>query len=141
MTLTKQFDLYDQSGFIQSLSGEISDKNYIFKTEQIPGMSFMPAGIRDNNGLAFEEIANGTLNTCIGELRNQYNIILLDSPPILPVADATILSSQVDGTIMVERENISRRADVIRALTRLDSAGGHLMGTVFIGSSSQQNYR
>ena len=133
MTLTKQFNLYDQSGFIQSLSRETPERHYIFKTEQIPGMSFMPAGIRDNKGLAFEEIANGTLNNCIDELRNRYDIILLDSPPILPVADAIILSSQVEATIMVERENISHRSDLFDALSRLNSAGGHLMGTVFIG--------
>jgi Mrp family chromosome partitioning ATPase len=65
---------------------------------------------------------------------------MLDSPPILPVADATILSSQVDGTIMVERENVSNRSDIFSALTRLSSARGCLMGTVFIGSGSYEKY-
>jgi len=73
-------------------------------------------------------------------LREQFNIILLDSSPILPVADATILSSQVDGTIMVERELVSRRANVVDALTRLHSAGGRLLGTVFVGSGGQEGY-
>ncbi|MFC1793343.1 GumC family protein [Planctomycetota bacterium] len=140
MTLTKQFNLYDQSGFIQSLSCRTPAKYYISKTEKIPGMSFMPAGKRDNKDLAFEEIANETLNTYIDELRNRYNIILLDSPPILPVADAVILSSQVDGTIIVERELVSRRVDIMNALARLDSAGGRVLGTVFLGSSDHEKY-
>jgi len=140
MTLTKQFNLYGKSGFIQSLSPMSPSRYYIFKTEEIPGLSFMPAGQQENNGAEFEEAANGDFKFRIDKLRKKYNIILLDSPPVLPVADAAILSNQVDGTIIVERESVSRRADVLSTLARLDSAGGHLMGTVFIGSSSQQNY-
>ena len=56
------------------------------------------------------------------------------------MADATILSGQVDGTIMVERELVSQRPSLIDALARLDSAGGRLMGTVFVGSSESGNY-
>jgi len=140
MTLTRQFNLYDKSGFIQSLSRVYPDSYYIYKTEEVPGLSFMPAGEKGPNGAAFDETANGAFRAHIDKLRKKYNIILLDSPPVLPVADAAILSNQVDGTIIVERESVSRRADVINTLTRLDSAGGHLIGTVFIGSSSLKNY-
>jgi len=56
------------------------------------------------------------------------------------VADAAILSSQVDGTIMVERELVSQRANVANALARLSSAGGRLLGTVFIGSNGREHY-
>jgi len=135
-----QFNLYDKDGFIQSLSRIYPDSYYIYKTEEVPGLSFMPAGKKGRNGAAFDETANGAFRAHIDKLRSRYNIILLDTTPVLPVADATILSNQVDGTIIVERESVSRRADVLNALTRLDSAGGHLMGTVFIGSSSQINY-
>jgi len=140
MTLTRQFNLYDKSGFIQSLSRKAPSRYYIYKTEEVPGLSFMPAGEKGPNGAAFDETANGDFKSHIDKLRKKYNIILLDSPPVLPVADATILSNQVDGTIIVERESVSRRADVLNTLTRLSSAGGHLIGTVFIGSSSLKNY-
>ena len=66
---------------------------------------------------------------------------MIDSPPLLAMADATILSSQVDGIIMVEREFVSQRANVIDALARLSSAGGRLLGTVFVGSQSREKYR
>ena len=98
------------------------------------------AGVRGDDSGFFEETANGAFKACIGQLREQFNFILLDSSPILPVADATILSSQVDGTIMVERELVSRRANVIDALARLGSAGGRLLGTVFVGSGSHEGY-
>jgi tyrosine-protein kinase Etk/Wzc len=139
MALTKRVDLSDKSGLIESLCSRSIDKRHIFPTET-SGLSIMPVGKRGDDHVVFEEIANGAFKSCIDQLREQYDIILLDSPPILPVADAAILSNQVDGTIMVEREFISRRSNVIEALARLDSAGGHLLGTVFVGSGSREGY-
>jgi len=139
MTLTKRFHLPDKSGFMESMRCRSIATWHIFPTET-SGLSIMPAGKQGDDGAVFEEIANGTFETCIGELREQYNIILLDSSPILSVADATILSSQVDGTIMVERELVSRRANIIEALAHLGSAGGRLLGTVFMGSGDHKDY-
>ena len=102
----------------------------------------MPAGTRGDSGVVFEEIANGAFKTCMEQLSKQYSydIILLDGSPILPVADATILAGQVDGTILVEREHLSRRASVAGAIARLASTGGHLLGTVFVGSEGLEEY-
>ena len=139
MSLTKQFELSGKSGLMESLSGKSTNKRHVFPTET-SGLSIMPAGKRADDGAVFEQTANGAFKAFIGQLRKQYNIILLDSPPILPVADAAILSGQVDGTIMVERELISRRSNIIDALARLDSAGGRVLGTVFIGTSENEKY-
>ena len=141
MTLSKWFDLLDQSGFMEFLSNKTVDRLPIFATET-PGLNIMPAGKRSNDDAVFEEIANGAFKICIGQLFKQYSydIILLDTPPILPVADAAILAGQVDGTIMVEREHVSRRTEVANALIRLSSAGGRLLGTVFVGSAGHDHY-
>ncbi len=139
MTLTKRFNLPDKSGFLDSLYCKSIDKRHIFPTETF-GLSIMPAGKQSRDLLIFEETANGAFNACISQLREQYDMILLDSSPILPVADATILSGQVDGTIMVERKLVSRRENVINALARLGSAGGRLLGTVFVGSGYHEKY-
>ena len=138
MTLSKWFGLSDRLGLIDSLRSKSVQKRHIYPTETA-GLSVMPTGKRENDSVVFEEIANGAFRVCINQLigRYDYDIILLDSSPILPVADATILAGQVDGTIMVERENISHRLNIFDALNRLDAGGGHLLGTVFIGSGGQ----
>lgn len=139
MTLTGRFkDLTNQSGLIQSLRCGAISKRHIFQTET-DGLSIVPAGKRGEGSDAFEEIA-GALRNCIDKMREQYDVILLDSPAVLPLADAAILAGQVDGTIMVEREQISRRDDIMAALARLGSAGGRLLGTVFIGSAGREQY-
>jgi len=141
MTLSSRFELLDKPGLIESLSGKAVDGLPIFPTKT-PGLDVMPCGKRGSDDVVFEEIANGAFKACIARLIKEcgYDIILLDSPPILPVADATILAGQVDGTIMVEREHVSHRTDVADALIRLGSAGGRLLGTVFVGSSGRRDY-
>ena len=139
MALTRRFDLLDESGFIESLCSRSVEKRHIFPTKT-SGLSIMPTGMRGDDSTLFDQAANGAFKACISQLRTQYDIVLLDSSPILPVADTIILSSQVDGTIMVERELVSRRANVINALARLNSAGGRLLGTVFVGSDSHEGY-
>lgn len=139
MTLSKRFGLAGEPGFMESLRSKSVDQRYIFSTET-SGLSILPAGIPNGDGSTFEGMANGAFKACLSQLRRHYDIVLLDSSPILPVADATIISGQVDGTIMVERELVSRRANVVDALARLDSAGGRLMGTVFVGSRESAGY-
>lgn len=143
MTLSKRFGVSDEAGFMDALRCKSVDKRLIFPTET-SGLSIMSAGTPNGNGNGssgvFEETANGAFKACMSQLRSQYDIMLLDSSPILPVADATILSGQVDGTIMVERELVSQRMNVVDALARLDSAGGRLMGTVFVGSGGSGKY-
>jgi capsular exopolysaccharide synthesis family protein len=141
MTVSKRFSLLDMPGLIESLSDKTIDNLPVYTTKT-PGLNVMPAGKRSNKDPACEETANGDFRACISQLFKQrgYDIILVDSPPILPVADAIIIASQVDGVIMVEREQVSRRMDVANALIRLRSAGGHLLGTVFIGSADHNHY-
>jgi tyrosine-protein kinase Etk/Wzc len=140
MTLSKRMQLLDKPGFRESLKDSTAEDLHVFPTETA-GLDVMPAGQRSNDDVAFEEIANDAFRSCIGRLFEQhgYDIILLDTPPIMPVADAIILAGQVDGTIMVEREHVSQRTEVANALIRLDSAGGRLLGTVFVGSADHDH--
>ena len=133
--LTVRFNLADEPGFIESLQSRSVDKRSLFPTET-PDLSFMPSGQR-NGGIELELTANGAFGALIDQARSRYDIIILDSPPILPVADAGILSRQVDGTVLVVRQETSQRIEVVDALASLGSAGGKLLGTVFL--TSQQN--
>lgn len=142
LTLSKCFNLLDEPGFMDSLAQRTVDAEHVHATDT-PGLSIMPAGRRDGTkGEAFEEISNGAFRACVGQLAEWYNydIILLDSPPLLAVADSSILAGQVDGTIMVERESLSQRTNVADALARLAATGGRLLGTVFVGSGGQGHH-
>ncbi len=141
VTLSKRFELTDQPGFVEILRDKAIGKLPIYPTAT-PGLDVMPGGNQIGSQTTVDEIANGAFKSCISRVRRQchYDVILLDASPILPVADATILAGQVDGTVMVEREQVSHRAHVLTAMARLHAAGGTMLGTVFVGSLESQGY-
>jgi len=140
MTLTRRFGLLDKGGLIESLRSRAKKRRKHVIPTETSNLSVMAAGKLPGGNEVLEVMSNGCLRSCIDILIEQYDIILLDSPPILPVADAPILVGQLDGAIMVERENVSQRSGITDALARLHAAGGRLLGTVFVGSFGHSNY-
>lgn len=64
-------------------------------------------------------------------LRRHYDVVLIDAPPLLPVADAAVLSRQADGAILVVRHSKTTKDQVAAAADRLASVDAELLGTVF----------
>ena len=76
----------------------------------------------------------------IAELRKRYEMIIIDSPPVLPVPDALILGRWADGALLAARFEVSRSPQVERARRQLDNAGIPLLGTVINGMRSSEAY-
>lgn len=64
-------------------------------------------------------------------LRRHYDVVLIDAPPVLPVADAAVLGRQADGAILVVRHGKTTKDQVATAVERLESVDAVLLGTVF----------
>jgi capsular exopolysaccharide synthesis family protein len=64
------------------------------------------------------------------ELREAFDVVIVDSPPILPVADAAVVSPLTDGAILVYRAGSSPRTILSRAKAQLESVDSHLFGVV-----------
>ena len=62
--------------------------------------------------------------------RAQYDIVLIDAPPLLPVTDAAILAGATDGAIMVVHHGATTREQLRAATARLDSVEARLVGTI-----------
>jgi Mrp family chromosome partitioning ATPase len=76
----------------------------------------------------------------IAQLRQRYQMIIVDSPPILPVPDALIMGRWTDGALLAARFEVSRSPQVERARRQLDIAGIPLLGTVINGMRSSDAY-
>jgi len=66
----------------------------------------------------------------IEKLRDYADVILFDTPPILMVTDALVLSSRVDGTVLVIKAGNTRRAALLEALDRLKKVDAHILGSI-----------
>jgi polysaccharide biosynthesis transport protein len=76
----------------------------------------------------------------INQLRQLYDLIIIDSPPVLPVPDALIMGRWADGAVLAARYDISRFPQVERARRQLDNAGIPILGTVINGMRDSDSY-
>lgn len=76
----------------------------------------------------------------MGQLRQLYDLIIIDSSPVLPVPDALILGRWTDGAVIAARYDISRFPQVERARRQLDNAGITVLGTVINGMRDAESY-
>ena len=63
-------------------------------------------------------------------LAKKYDMVIADSPPLLPTTDALILSALVDGVLFVCRSGLMNRKMVIRSLNQLENAKANVLGVV-----------
>jgi polysaccharide biosynthesis transport protein len=97
----------------------------------------LPAGTSEDASRLLESRKLGSLIT---ELRQRYDLIIIDSPPVLPVPDALILGQWADGAVLAARFDRSRFPQVERARRQLDNAGIAILGTVITGMRHTDSY-
>jgi capsular exopolysaccharide synthesis family protein len=97
-------------------------------TTALPNLSLMPSGPVPPNPA--ELLATPRINTIIAELSTHFDIVLIDSPPVLGFADVPVLSAICEATILVVEAGSVRRPAALSSLRRLLAANGHVVGAV-----------
>ena len=77
-----------------------------------------------------ELIGSERMGEFISEVKKEFDLVLFDAPPTLPVTDSVILSSKVDGTILVYKVGRVARGVLKRAKSHLEAVGGNVWGVV-----------
>jgi succinoglycan biosynthesis transport protein ExoP len=101
----------------------------------IPNLSFLGAGQCDEHALA--SLAADGLGAIMQHLRERYDFVIIDTSPVLPVADAMIIGEQVDGVLFSVLQNVSRLPKVQAACQRLAAVGIRLLGAVVSGTDDR----
>ena len=125
-------------GLTNHLGREIGWKEAIRETS-VNGLYIMAAGTSVTN--APEIISSKSMVSFIKEARQEYGIMVFDSSPLLAVVDATILSSVVDGVILVARASKTSREGLRRSMEVLRSAEANILGVVLTGVYISDLYR
>ncbi|MGA9117522.1 MAG: polysaccharide biosynthesis tyrosine autokinase [Bacteroidota bacterium] len=77
-----------------------------------------------------EVLGSQELRSLLDQARREYDMILLDASPVLAATDATVLSTIVDGAVIVTSAGITRMADIERAVEHIEGVGGKVAGYV-----------
>ncbi|HEX8201010.1 MAG TPA: AAA family ATPase [Isosphaeraceae bacterium] len=106
------------------------------RSSEADGLWILPAGRCDDAALG--SLARSGLRPVLQRLREQFAFVVVDSSPILPVADALQVAQDVDGVILSVLRDVSRLPQVQAASVRLASLGVRTLGAVVVGTTSPE---
>jgi capsular exopolysaccharide synthesis family protein len=92
------------------------------------GLAIMPAGTLPPNPT--ELLGSQQMSELLERLRAEYDLVLLDSPPLLPVTDAAVLSRRCDGAILVVRHGKTTREQLALSIDRLRAVEAKVLGSI-----------
>jgi capsular exopolysaccharide synthesis family protein len=115
-------------GLSTLLSGGCTVEEAIKPHPIVPNLSIIPAG--NAPPMSLELLASDTFSELMAEFRKQYDFIVIDSAPVLPVADALVVSEMVDGTALVVRSSRTPRKAMRRAVENLQRGNARMLGIV-----------
>jgi capsular exopolysaccharide synthesis family protein len=128
--LAKSLNLSNSRGLSGILTGAYEFEDTLLqKVEGAESLFLLSTGPRPPNPA--ELLCSLKMEQLLARLRQGFAHVIIDSPPILPITDATILSSLVDGVIMVVESDGTSRAALHRACRVMEQSGGKILGTVF----------
>ena len=104
-------------------------------------LTVLPAGTAppDPTGL----LGSNNMATVLATLRKDFDYVVIDAPPILPVSDAAVLARGTDGAVLVARHGSTRREQLARAVADLEAVQARIIGTAltFVPSRGHRDLR
>jgi capsular exopolysaccharide synthesis family protein len=135
-SLQHLFGLPSGPGLAEHLSGAAELKDAM-KFLPDYNLTVIPAGNAPVNPA--ELLGSTAMRRLLDHLRSRFDRVILDTPPVLPLADVAILAPLVDGSLMVVRAGVTPKPAIENALRAFDSS--RLLGVVLNESGMEQDYR
>ena len=127
--MAQKFGLGRIPGLSEWLRGETETMN-VYRLDSL-GLWVLPAGSAPENPL--ELMQSGKLSPLMDQLTSWFDWIVIDSPPVLPLADTSMWARLADGVLLVTRKSITEKQQLKRGLEALEPA--KLLGALVNGST------
>lgn len=135
-SLQQLFGLPPGPGLAEYLCGAV-DLNSVMKFLPDYQLTVIPAGMAPTNPA--ELLGSTGMRRMLDQLRTRFDRVLLDTPPVLPLADVAVLAPMVDGSLLVVRAGVTPKPAIENALRAFDSS--RLLGVVLNESGMEEDYR
>lgn len=126
----KIFEISNQKGLTNVLVEQLQVEEAI-KPTAIENLSVINSGPIPPN--PSELLGSQRMNELIAQLKNNYDIVLFDSPPVVAVTDAALLAARLDGVVLVTRSGVAKVDMVKMAKEQIEKANGKFIGAVLYG--------
>jgi len=114
-------------GFSTVLSGA-APLDDAFQDSQYPRLTVLAAGVTPPN--PSELLGSFAAKKVLNDLRERFDFVIVDSPPLLAVTDAAILAAEADGALVLVRAEVTTRDQLSHAVGMLNDVGATLLGNV-----------
>jgi capsular exopolysaccharide synthesis family protein len=132
-SLHKVFGLESGAGLGDALRGEVQ-LSAVIRPGPMEGLWVVPAGTADV--MSLRALVHGTLNKLLEAVKQDFDFIIIDSAPVLPVADSQLIAQAVDGVILSVLQDVSRLPSVYAAYERLMMFQANVLGVIMHGGPS-----
>lgn len=122
-----RFHLTCEIGLTQVLKQECELQNAILLTE-VPNLHLLPSGPIPTNASSLLSSLNFT--SVLGKCKSRFDLVIIDSPPVLAVNDALVITRHVDGVVVVVDAKRTNRIVAQRALASIRQVNGEILGGV-----------
>lgn len=127
-TIHKLFNIPDdQPGMVDYLAGQAPIESCLLETS-VANLDILISGSKTPNPA--ELIGSNKMRQLMESLKERYDYILIDTPPVVPVADALLLSKIADSVILVVRSLQTEKTSAQEATRRLQRVGAKILGVV-----------
>jgi capsular exopolysaccharide synthesis family protein len=126
--IAESLNLGNGPGLASFLTGAHSIEKAMRQFPLVPALWAIPAGPKAPNPAQL--LSSTAMESLLAEVRTRFKFVVLDSPPVLPVTDAMILSTLVDGVVFVVGSGTTHRAAVTRSCKILQNVGTNVLGIV-----------
>jgi capsular exopolysaccharide synthesis family protein len=135
------FGINNSVGLTNFLTTDLMLEDVILQTP-VDNLYFMPSGILPTDAAGI--LNSRRMSELIQDVKQRFDLIFVDSPPILGVSDASVISSEVDLSIIVVQHRKLPRNMLLRVKQSIENVGGNILGVVLnnvdIRSDSQYQY-
>ena len=115
-------------GLVSVLAENAPPASAIVQVKNIPGLAVMPSGPTSPNPSAL--LASEAMTNFLRFANDNFDYIILDTPPVGPVADALVIGNQCDGVVLIVRGGATPRDHVSRTRDRLQRANVRILGVL-----------
>jgi capsular exopolysaccharide synthesis family protein len=140
-SLHRLFDVSNATGLTNYLTTNTRLEDVVVRTP-IENLYFLPSGLlpADSAGI----LNSQRMSELITDVKSRFDLVLIDSPPILGVSDASVLSNEADLTLIVVQHRKLPRHMLMRVKQTVENVGGRVIGVVLnnvdVRSDSQYQY-
>jgi receptor protein-tyrosine kinase len=135
--LHKVFDVSGRAGIADVVNDGLNVEQVVHATA-VRGLSLLPAGTL--NGSPAEVIGSPEFTRLVRRLEVEFDLIVLDAPPLLGTGDARVLAAHSDAAVVVLRAQRSTRQAAKQACDRIAGVGCALLGLVFNGGDGEGQF-